>query len=201
MISLSDIKKKIFHFFNKYYILITVILIIIIFTFSYLYFFKDEISEIRKVGVVDYQKKLDELEVKKRNLSELKSVFEKYEKLRKEEIEKLDMILPSDKDIPSLYIQLDAFAKDVGLNLSSIEIAEKGVTTLKANQPGSTATSLGLKSVSISIAIKGIDSYSKLKLFLNSIEKNIRLFDISSITYSPSVDAYKISLTTYYKTK
>ena len=201
MISLSRIINKIFFFTNKYYKVISAILVIIILTSSYFIFFQEEISEIQKVGVVDYQEKLNEKKIKENNLVELEEIFSKYQKLRKDEIEKLDIILPEEINIPSLYIQLEEWAEDIGLVLSEVSIGEKSASTPSSKTLGSLPTSLGLKSVAISLSVHGIDSYEKLKLFLNSIEENIRILDVNSITYSQTVDIYNLNLTTYYKVK
>jgi len=198
MISLSVIKIKTLQYINKFYIIIAVILVIAILMASYFTFFKKEYAHIKSLGVTDYQQRLNERDTKKSQLAQLEKVFENYQKVSKDEIKKLSVILPSEKDTSSLMIEMQAMVSESGLTLDSIDMSQGGVVSLAAGTAGS-SPALNIQKISVNLKVSGIDSYNKLKLFLNNIEKNIRILDLNALTYSPETMQYGINLVTYYQ--
>lgn len=198
MISFLEIKKRTYTFINQFYIYIAIFLVIIMVVAGYFFFFKQEYGKIREVGIVDLQGKQNELEAKRSRLSEIEKAHESFKKISGEEIKKIATILPKGKDTPSLLIEMEALAKENGLILSGIDIAETGAISVPV-QAQEGAASLNIKKININFKIQGINSYDKFKTFLSSIEKDIRLLDLNSLTYSPAADSYSISLVTYYQ--
>lgn len=198
MVSFLEIRNKTLIIINRFYIIIAVFLVIAILILSYLLTFNKEYNKIKSLGTVDYQKKINELESKKSNLAQIEKVYDSYKKISQEEIEKLSIMLPPEKDVPSLFIEMEALAKESGLALNSIDVAQAGAVSITAGVAEGSAT-LNMKKLNINLKIQGIDSYDRLKLFLGNVEKSIRILDLNSLSYSPAQDSYSISLVTYYQ--
>lgn len=198
MVSFLEIRNKTLIIINRFYIIIAVFLVIAILVLSYLLTFNKEYNKIKSLGTVDYQKKINELESKKSNLAQIEKVYDSYKKISQEEIKKLSIMLPPEKDVPSLFIEMEALAKESGLALNSIDVAQAGAVSITAGVAEGSAT-LNMKKLNINLKIQGIDSYDRLKLFLGNVEKSIRILDLNSLSYSPAQDSYGISLVTYYQ--
>lgn len=198
MVSFLEIRNKTLIIINRFYIIIAVFLVIAILTLGYLLTFNKEYNKIKSLGTVDYQKKINELESKKSNLAQIEKVYDSYKKISQEEIKKLSIMLPPEKDVPSLFIEMEALAKESGLALNSIDVAQAGAVSITAGVAEGSAT-LNIKKLNINLKIQGIDSYDRLKLFLGNVEKSIRILDLNSLSYSPAQDSYSISLVTYYQ--
>lgn len=198
MVSFLEIRNKTLIIINRFYIIIAVFLVIAILTLGYLLTFNKEYNKIKSLGTVDYQKKINELESKKSNLAQIEKVYDSYKKISQEEIKKLSIMLPPEKDVPSLFIEMEALARESGLALNSIDVAQAGAVSITAGVAEGSAT-LNIKKLNINLKIQGIDSYDRLKLFLGNVEKSIRILDLNSLSYSPAQDSYGISLVTYYQ--
>lgn len=198
MVSFLEIRNKTLIIINRFYIIIAVFLVIAILTLGYLLTFNKEYNKIKSLGTVDYQKKINELESKKSNLAQIEKVYDSYKKISQEEIKKLSIMLPPEKDVPSLFIEMEALARESGLALNSIDVAQAGAVSITAGLAEGSAT-LNIKKLNINLKIQGIDSYDRLKLFLGNVEKSIRILDLNSLSYSPAQDSYGISLVTYYQ--
>jgi len=126
-------------------------------------------------------------------LEDLKELEESYNRA-KVKVKDIPDILPKEEQVPELLVQLDALAKENNMGLASINIT-----------PGAEAEEALYKSLSISAGVAG--SYSNLKKYLDSVEKNMRLIDITSIDFSaiPVVEegpldifSYTVNMRTYY---
>lgn len=200
MTGFNAIIKRVIRFINIYFIYVSVAFVVIIFLGGYLFFIQAKIAKIGDLGGVNYQQKLQERDLKKSNLLKLEQAKKNFDQIDVKEIEKFSSILPSQDDIPALLVRMDNFAKDLGLTLTSIDITEKSAVALPSTATaGQVATSTGtIKQVGITISIKGLYSYDDFKKFLDSVEQNMPLMDISSIAYVPGSDSYTVNLTTYY---
>jgi len=198
MASLPEIRRKILLFTNRFFIPIAVVLVICIFIASYFTFIEKEIANIKNIGVVDFQKKKNELSEKNALLDKIKKVHESYLKINKDEIKKISLILPEEKDTASLFMEVESLARKSGLLLNGVDIAQGGAISVPASG-GTDSPALNINKLNINLKIQGIDKYDKLKLFLNNIEKEIRILDLNSLTYSPGTDSYALSLITYYQ--
>ncbi|MCD6528404.1 hypothetical protein J7K44_02090 [bacterium] len=93
---------------------------------------------------------------------------EKY----KESLKKIDYALPSTIFPPSLFNFLQKKARDKGLSLD-------GIGTIVT---GSLGKNTKIKTHSFNLSLSG--RYSALKSFLTFLEKNARLFEVESISFS-----------------
>ncbi|NQU77291.1 hypothetical protein HQ544_01185 [Candidatus Falkowbacteria bacterium] len=192
--------KKIFIKYNLVFIGLVFLFILII---GYFFFVSPIYSETiarKKAGIEAKEKELQGQLVYLEELKELKAEYESVELADKE---KLDLILPKEEEIPEIYILLDILARESGLDLTGVAASKKAVQNqvVVEEADGQTASgptlssSLGILEVTLSVSG---GNYDKLKIFLNKIERNIRLLDISSITFN-STEAYAISLKTYFQ--
>jgi len=187
------IGRKMLALFNKYFVIIIIVIVLIVLGIGYMAFIKDKVSQIQKVGNVDYQLKEDERDRKEVIIEKLERLEEEYNKISTGQIKELDNVIPTQVDIPELIIKLKQFVVDNNLILTSIDIG--GAAAAEATKESSSAT---IKQLNISLVISGIDSYNRFKSFLDSLEKNMPLLKMNSLTYSPKTDSYSFTLITYY---
>lgn len=89
--------------------------------------------------------------------------------------ERIAAIVPADKDIPGLFVQMDAIAARHAMVLLSIDM----VTDEKMT------TSAGDKTVTVSANVGGAD-FKEFKSYLADVERSLRLFDVQSIVFTPT---------------
>ena len=166
---------------NKRVIIIFVnIILIIVLVFI---FAKPLWNSIRnlKIEVVKQEqgiKNIEELLVKVQELEQ------KYQEAG-EDIEKLSLALPKERDLPYLITQFESLASNNGLLLESIEFEDPSQQTTKRGErkdedlKGLTAL---FPYLSFKIELNG--SYQGLKGYLESLEDNARSMDIVAIDFS-----------------
>jgi len=107
-----------------------------------------------------------------RNLQAVETDIRKYEP----ELAKIDIALPDDPSIPSLFDFLQRSCSQSGLVINSM-----GSFSIAAS-----SRYTGLQDVSLSLGVSG--PYESLKNLLNVLEKTSRLMDVESISFSPLAD-------------
>lgn len=145
----------------------------------------------QRTDKINKQKYLDDLKAIVAHIDELSSIYAAAE----ENLEKLSLAIPSESELPNLFIQLDNIA---GRNGMAIEGIKFDIAKSAEN------SSEGVGVVKINLDIKG--AYPDFKKMLADIEKNVRLMDISSIDFSGTgsdtaesdLIKFTVSLNTYY---
>ena len=164
-------------------------------------------------GVLNTRKEVqyyqEQLNQKKDFIGTVERLMEKYENNR-EILQKLDLILPNNNDVPSLLVQIEALVNGSGAVLNDLVITltdEKAgsraqeIRTGEASQ-GKTLTDYKI----ISINVKLTAGYESFKSFLRAAENNLRLVDVDSIGFSSqnteagNVFDFDVVLKTYYQT-
>jgi Tfp pilus assembly protein PilO len=193
---------------NKQAFILTIIILAIIFIAWQLFWPAFvEVSDLRQ-ELATWQDKLKETQDQKTKLVNLK---QKYESLSNEE-QKITEALPSQEDIPSLLVQVEALASQNGLildsiNLSSLEETKKSKTSTQASPVPPVGTlEVGSKPITIDLALSG--NSGALKNFLKAVESNLRLMDVTSVSFGESAATaplttsglvtFKVSLNAYY---
>lgn len=144
------------------------------------------------------------LELKKENennLLERKKLTANLEHLigqyneRSSDLTSFSKAIPVGQNIPELLINLEALASENGLIFSSVNFKPKD---LKAQN---------VKTLIMEIRVKG--SYSAFQNYLKAMEKSLRLFDVTRISFSgiapgqtsinPNNLEFNLSVNTYYQ--
>lgn len=119
------------------------------------------------------------LELKKENennLAQRKKLTANLERLigqyneRASELASFDKAIPAGRNIPELLINLEALASENGLIFSGVNFKPKD---LKAP---------GVKTLIMEIRVKG--SYLAFQNYLKAVEKSLRLFDVTNVSFS-----------------
>jgi Tfp pilus assembly protein PilO len=138
-------------------------------------------------------------------LATVKELSQAY-RANRENIDKIDLILPTKEDIPNLIVQVESLVFEQGLILDKLEVATPTEQTgtinpedVRVKKETSTAK---YQTLTISLGFTG--DYSALKNFLKATEENMRLIDIDSISVSPESESigifkFDLSLKTYYQ--
>jgi Tfp pilus assembly protein PilO len=143
-------------------------------------------------------KKAEETALKQR-LEDLKELENNYNEA-KDKAEKASDALPTNKEEPNLLVQLENIAGDSDMGFAEIAPNDKSSTTSKNKTSSSTgtkssgSTSSGTSATTntsssglyreLPMTVKVTGSFAGLLKYLNGIEKNLRLLDISSISIS-----------------
>lgn len=195
--NLSFLKRKLIFMISKYYVAIVILLVLFTLATGYFFIVKDRVAEIQEVGLVDLQSALDTLSGKEKILFELEQLHEKYSRITEDQIQQLSRILPQQSEIPYLVIEIKNFIKENDLFLNSIDVESLKLSSVSAESM--TTDNFSVKELKISLSINGVDSYFKLKDFLDNLSANLPLLELTSLVYSPGTDAYSLNLTTYYQ--
>lgn len=116
-------------------------------------------------------------------ISRVKDLLNQYQSAAKLQ-ETISLALPPDEAVASLFQQIFAISQASGISIQSFGLTAEAI---KSNGLGTLKLNLGLKG-----------SYESVKAFLQAIETNIRVMDVSQLTMQK--DLHTVSLTTYYQT-
>jgi Tfp pilus assembly protein PilO len=184
-----------------------IILIILILAFTGVVIFLD-VPGVQ--GVLQIRKDID---AQKQILSDDQLFLAKVEQLskiykdNKENIDKIDFIMPLKEDVPNLLVQVEGLVLEQGLILDKLEVtvpAEETAGTVNLAEARFKKEAPVAKYNILNIDLGFIGDYSALKNFLKATEENMRLIDINSISVSPESEAsgifrFDLSLKTYYQ--
>lgn len=195
--NLSFLKRKLIFLIGKYYVVIVILLVLFTLTLGYFFIIKDRVVEIQEVGLVDLQSSIDALSGREDTLFKLEQLYEKYSRITEDQTLQLSYVLPQQSEIPYLVIEIKNFIKENGLLLNSIDVGSLKSSRISAESTESDNSYV--KELKISLNINGVDSYFKLKDFLDNLSTNLPLLELTSLVYSPGTDVYSLNLTTYYQ--
>lgn len=142
-----------------------------------------------KVMYLDLSQKRQEIEKLKELLDKVEKISQNYNNVS-EEVEKILLALPEEKDLPQLLVQFEKLALNNGLLLESIEFGEISKKEKKDfirniddyNELNESKKILFTFPNSF-ILIKIVGSYSAFTNYIDALEKNVRSMDIYSIKF------------------
>ena len=155
-----------------------------------LWFIKPAYNEI-KILTQEIEAKQNTLAEKQKLVVDIEKLISQYEDI-KGKVNKVFYVLPSEAEIPNILVQLEALASENGIIFESINFGEiqqsgQGKITFKETSlsPEEQENSMIVDHCkSISVDVKLIGSYENFKNYLKSLENNIRIMDIISISFS-----------------
>jgi len=144
-------------------------------------------------NVIDVQallaQKATALEQRQAELEKLKSTKVGFAELEGP-AKKIVEILPSGKELPAIFVQIEALAVKHNLFLASIDVSnDKDAAAGRKKAP--------LQKIIINISLTGGD-YFALKGLLADVEKNLRLLDVRSLAYAPDTKSFNLSMVAYF---
>ncbi len=196
-------KNNIFMKFLSHYIyIVAVLLAVVLIGAGYLFILQPKIFEHKNNPelTLEYQQKI--LEERKEKLQQLNSLISDYKKLPNSHFAKINELLPTANEAPIIFTHLSGLAKandSVLLNASVSELGDRNLTTLFITEDIVVPKDLRIAEVTADFMGKvGNDSYPYFKQLVGAIEKNIRLFDIQHIAFSPTLATFSFLARTYY---
>lgn len=182
----TEIKRQLNNFFANYFGVLVLIVVIVILYGGYAFVLAPKIQASRdEAGKVSSEREQTYLLLKSdlAKLEELTMVFNSIETKNNEKMEK---ILPRKIELEELIKQMEVIIIQNGLFLTSVIVAEGP----QLNKDIGTAN--------ISIDVVGT-SYSGFKSLLRTLENNLRLLDITSVSFVPESKTTHLEIVTYYQ--
>jgi Tfp pilus assembly protein PilO len=147
----------------------------------------------------DLQKNTEAAKIKRSELTALETKLENLKNLSTKEADiknknaRLLAALPSDNDVPRLFVQFENIITQSGLAVVRVS----GDSTAAIKSAGAASTSL-IVPVNYEVSTKASD-YASFKNAISNFEKALRLVSISEIKLSGTGESYTIvfSVTTY----
>lgn len=192
---------KISSFIIKQAFIFSILLLILGLFFAGRGFF--QFKETRKNFKTKISQEEKKIQNQEKELSQINELLKNYKLIKeKEEIKNLNIALPK-KDLPNLFVILEKISKESAVEISSINFSEEGAVKEEKKSATTSETISGkeINELKISLAIQGSD-YQTLKKFLDNLEKSLRFFDITSITFGSSkgkISSFVVNLKTYYR--
>lgn len=182
----------------KYIKWLTLVVIIIIISLSYYFILEPKYQQVRLGGSYNAETLTDELGKRKNYLNQLQELNQNYQQFNRSQIDQLEKILPNQKDVAGLFVQLQALAENNNLLLSGVTITETAEEISKNKEKISPSH---IKKMNISLTLVGVqksNTYQEIKTFLEDLENNLRLFDVNAVYFDAESTNYTVNLFTYY---
>lgn len=176
--------------FVRYYIVITLLIVVMVVVGSYYFAIGPKYESVSIGGQYNYDTLLQQRDQRAKYLNDLKRLVHNYESISQDDITKLKKILPEAGNVADLFVQFQALAEKHHFRLLSINIDEQAKRPDKSDK-------LAVNQLNISLNLVG-GGYPALKELLDSIESNIRIFDVNAIHFTADSSNYSINLFTYY---
>jgi len=176
-------------FLNNYFNVLMVVFVILILAFSYALILKPKFN--RTMNAIEENIEQQQLlySSQQRKLNSLKLVSELYGKINESDLERFNSVLPNEYIQERLFGEVEEIISDSGFVLNTVQIATRDLEEEVSSQT--------VREIEMTLSLSTID-YVGFKNLLRILEKNLRLFDIDEVDFSPSGNAATIRLTTYY---
>ncbi|MBI4599702.1 hypothetical protein HY732_02150 [Candidatus Uhrbacteria bacterium] len=168
--------------------LIVSIFAAVVVSFFY-YIIQPQLQKYIAGGPLNVESVQELLKSRKAYRDDLKGLFAFYTASAKAEQDPLAMILPTDKDIPTLYALFEKIAKDVDVGLQVIDISD--------NAENAKNTKSAIREVPLTLRFINVD-YAGLQRLIAALLSNIRLTTIDSFSFDPANNVAGFSVHTYY---
>ena len=125
-----------------------------------------------------------------------KNILDKYNSINKDDLTKLNKLLPSMANAVDLVVEVESMAKNSGLIIKDINV-KKPEETQKSSF-GEKKSGVG----NILITMKIVGPYKSFVSFLENLEKNLRLTEVERISFiAGDADSYEYNIVadTYWK--
>ncbi len=197
--------NKILIFISKHFTEVVAGIVIFWLFLGYLLVLHNKIfSEQESVSKMQMQLK-QQLAQKQQQLADIDKLFQSYQSLDESHFYKLNRILPKETEGPLIFAQLDALARaneSVLMSVQVSEVSEQNLSELKLQQGINLPPGVKLVSVEANLLGKaGREGYGFYKELLQSVENNLRLFDLEDITFSPGLSVINLSGVVYYQSE
>ncbi|MFZ5391215.1 MAG: hypothetical protein ACOZAJ_03005, partial [Patescibacteria group bacterium] len=115
----------------------------------------------------------------KSDINQIEKINEQYRNLNNSELERINLVLPKGRDIPTLLAQFEGLAKEAELVMQSIDFIGSGDEAQVRGRPESNVSQeLGLpfkvNSLQINVTL-GPGSYDQIKKFVAAAASSLRL--------------------------
>lgn len=192
-------------FLNNYFNIILAAVLILFLFFAYLVFLAPKFRATQAAISVNTEEKQLLYETTQKKLASLKIISEVYQKINPSDLQKFNSVLPDSYARERLFGELEEIISRGGWLISSVtispeeDVAKAPAPAVGADNPAP-ATVLNNKKigiVNVQLDLTAID-YQGFKNLLRLLENNLRLFDITSVEFSPDADAATVVISTYY---
>lgn len=187
---------------SRYIYWVASLLAIALVVAGYIFILQPKITKYKNTPelTLEYQQQI--LNERQEKVQQLNNLITDYKKLPNSHFTKINELLPHANEAPILFTHLSGLAKandSALLNVSASELGEKDLTTVFVTEGVTTPKDLKIIDVTADFLGKvGNDSYPYFKQLVGAIEKNIRLFDIQYISFSPTLSNFSFNARTYY---
>lgn len=192
-----EVVKK---FLLKNFYLVVILFVIVILLLGAFFLLKPRYEKVIGNDLYSKEQLQKDEEAGREYLGQINKLLDIYNSISKDDIAKINTILPNCGSNEDIIGQMDSLIKKNGLRLNSINISDKNVSKKVANAPKvaeKTENSLPeVNTVVISINVSGAD-YKAFKSLLNSFEVNSRLMDIKKIDFAPAKFSLNLEIEAY----
>jgi len=185
-------------FLNSYFNIITVAVLILFLAVSYVMFIKPKFDATMSAiqSNIEQQQKLYTDQQKK--LANLQIVSDLYKKIPSADLKKFNGVLPDSYIKERLFGELEEIISKNGFILNAVNISQEEKKLSAAESMAPRSASIG--TIDLQLSISAID-YTGFKNLLRLLENNLRLFDITTVSFSPGGNTANLTLSTYYYKK
>jgi len=135
---------------------------------------------------------------KKTTLDKLVSVLSDFKDIKEIDKQRIDKILPSNRDHIDLFPEIEYITLRNGLLFGAIGIEHIPDFSKSYVSDGATMAKLAnIGAFRINIGVSGAD-YENLKKYLESLENNLRLMDVVNLSFDPNGQTANLQILTYY---
>ncbi len=195
-------KIKISLFVWKYFTWLNIVFFLTLIFFGYTYIIKPKYNTIGEQTAQALDKLQAEKEKRENYLNRLIRLNRQFQKISKEDRQKVDKVLASEPDMENLLKQMELIIKENGFLIQSLSVtvqdqsSEAADKNQKILKPKKKEPEIG--KIKIELGLAGVDYYN-LKRLLNIFEQNVRLMDVNKIDFEPSSETVDLTIFTYYE--
>ncbi|MDD5109717.1 MAG: hypothetical protein PHI63_00700 [Patescibacteria group bacterium] len=202
IISGSKIRLFFLRLFTRFYPELVIGSIITVLAVGYFWFLQTGFQQILTQEHYNLESIKADADYLDGHLRDLQLLNDKYSQFNRSAMDKFTAILPVEPDLPGLFVQMEAIAKQSGFLLHNVQFAENKTdnpaTVASEQVVGAVPKISAIASVGIVASVSGGD-YFQLNGFLDSLEANMRLLDVESVNFaSANGGPYQITLRAYY---
>ncbi|MEI7513530.1 MAG: type 4a pilus biogenesis protein PilO [bacterium] len=150
---------------------------------------------------VKYAQYQDVLDKSTELLKQRKALQDKYDSFSKEDLDKLNKLLPDTVDNVRLIIDMDGIAKRYGLVIKNVRLDTSTPNASGKKDSISTITAGEAKYGTIPMGFSVTADYNTFLTFLEDLESSLRIVDVTNISLTPGANniySFDVSLKTYW---